>query len=235
MTTEDEALPDGATGSMRAEPTGAEPRPESPAALTISPQTQAPASGEMTPIAPAPAIPAAAALAAAQQPPTPTPPPAPSPSWQQPVQPAGPAPGIEFGGPAQRLAAYVVDVVIISIVTFAVLVFAFILVGVGINGNSGLSALVGIFLMVVALVIGLAYFPWFWHRSGATPGMLLFGLKVVRDRDGGPVTTSQALVRLIGYWVSAAVFYIGFIWIFVDERKRGWYDLMAGTVVIRER
>jgi len=33
--------------------------------------------------------------------------------------------------------------------------------------------------------------------------------------------------------VMLAVF--GFIWILVDERKRGWYDLLAGTVVIRER
>ena len=28
------------------------------------------------------------------------------------------------------------------------------------------------------------------------------------------------------------VFYLGYIWIFIDKRKRGWQDLIGGTVVI---
>jgi uncharacterized RDD family membrane protein YckC len=43
----------------------------------------------------------------------------------------------------------------------------------------------------------------------------------------------SAILRLIGYWVSGAVFYIGFIWIFVDKRRRGWMDLIASTVVVK--
>ena len=39
--------------------------------------------------------------------------------------------------------------------------------------------------------------------------------------------------RLIGYWISGIVFYLGYIWIFIDKRKRGWFDLIAGTVVIK--
>ncbi len=58
-------------------------------------------------------------------------------------------------------------------------------------------------------------------------------VKVVRDRDGGPITWGPAILRLIGYYVSALVFYIGYIWIFIDKRKRGWHDLIAGTVVIK--
>ena len=42
-----------------------------------------------------------------------------------------------------------------------------------------------------------------------------------------------AILRLVGYWVSGFVFYLGYIWIFVDKRKRGWFDLIAGTVVIK--
>jgi uncharacterized RDD family membrane protein YckC len=29
------------------------------------------------------------------------------------------------------------------------------------------------------------------------------------------------------------VFYLGFLWVFVDGRRRGWHDLIAGTVVIK--
>jgi len=38
--------------------------------------------------------------------------------------------------------------------------------------------------------------------------------------------------RRIGFWVSHLVFYLGFIWIFVDKRRRGWMDLIGGTVVV---
>ena len=55
---------------------------------------------------------------------------------------------------------------------------------------------------------------------------------VVRDSDGGKISGAQAFVRMLGMWVSAAVFYIGYIWIFIDARRRGWHDLIAGTVVI---
>ena len=46
-------------------------------------------------------------------------------------------------------------------------------------------------------------------------------------------SAGAAILRLIGYWISAIVFYIGYIWIFIDKRKRGWHDLIAGTVVIK--
>lgn len=26
---------------------------------------------------------------------------------------------------------------------------------------------------------------------------------------------------------------IGYIWIFIDKRRRGWHDLIAGTVVVK--
>jgi len=26
---------------------------------------------------------------------------------------------------------------------------------------------------------------------------------------------------------------VGYIWIFVDKRRRGWFDLIAGTVVVK--
>jgi uncharacterized RDD family membrane protein YckC len=57
---------------------------------------------------------------------------------------------------------------------------------------------------------------------------------VVRDVDGGPLSIGQAVIRLIGYWVSSAVLYLGFIWVLIDKRRRGWHDLIAGTVVVKQ-
>ena len=63
--------------------------------------------------------------------------------------------------------------------------------------------------------------------------MKQMGIKVVRDEDGGPVSTGQAILRLVGYWVSGFVFYLGYIWILIDKRRRGWFDLIAGTCVVK--
>ena len=85
-------------------------------------------------------------------------------------------------------------------------------------------------LAIVAVALG--YFPYFWSRTGQTPGMNAMKIKVVRDADGGPVTIGAAILRVIGLWLGLAVFYIGVIWIFIDKRKRGWQDLIGGTVVV---
>ena len=85
-------------------------------------------------------------------------------------------------------------------------------------------------LAIVAVSVG--YFPYFWSRDGQTPGMSQMKIKVVRDADGGPVTVGSAILRFIGLLIGLAVFYIGVIWIFFDKRKRGWQDLIGGTVVV---
>ena len=148
----------------------------------------------------------------------------PSGTWQAPEAQAGPAPGMEFATPGARLVGYIVDIAI-QFVLFLLLAGLSIVLG----AIFPLFAIVG-GLAIVALSIG--YFPYFWATSGQTPGMAMMKIKVVRDADGGPLTAGAALLRWVGFWVSHFVFYLGFIWIFLDKRRRGWMDLIAGTVVI---
>lgn len=146
------------------------------------------------------------------------------PGWQGPPPEPGPAPGLRFGSVGSRLVAYIVDVVVVGVVLFAVA-----LVGAALFATVPLLA----FLPFVAfLVIPFLYFPYYWSHGGQTPGMRMMGIRVVRDRDGGPVTGGQAILRLIGYYVSGTVFWLGFIWVLIDKRRRGWHDLIAGTVVV---
>lgn len=162
--------------------------------------------------------------------------------WQAPQEEAGPAPGVKFASHGGRLAAYIIDGLIVGVVYF---VFFFVAFAVFIGGarvgdfedgvpTRAAAAFFGLFGLVflVGIAVGLVYFPFFWVRSGQTPGMRPFGLYVVRDTDGGRISTGQAILRLIGMWVSAIPVYLGFIWIFIDPRRRGWHDLIAGTVMI---
>ena len=145
-------------------------------------------------------------------------------SWEGPPAEAGPAPGIEFASPGARLVGYIVDI-LIQFVAFVVLGVLTIVLGVIFFPLAILSS-----LAIVALAIG--YFPYFWVRSGQTPGMSIMKIKVVRDADGGPITWGPAILRWIGFYISHLIFYLGFIWIFIDKRRRGWMDLLGGTVVI---
>jgi len=95
-----------------------------------------------------------------------------------------------------------------------------------------LLPVIWVLAFVAIIAVSLGYFPWYWTHGGQTPGMKLMRIKVVRDADGGPLSTGQAILRLVGFWVSSLAFYIGFIWIFVDARRRGWPDLFGGTIVV---
>lgn len=161
--------------------------------------------------------------------------PAPS-AWQPPVdQVVGPAPGIRFAGHGARLLAYLLD----TLIVFAVIALLFaVLGGVALGAarveSFGLAAGGIVIFVLVVLAIGFLYFPFFWWRGGQTPGMRVFRIRVVRDRDGGPISGGQAALRLLGYWVNGVAFYIGFAWILIDQRRRGWHDLIAQTVVIED-
>jgi uncharacterized RDD family membrane protein YckC len=172
-------------------------------------------------------------------------------AWPQPAEQRGPAPGVEFAGAGARLGAYILDVVILGLVVSAIVVVSMLpIIGTIVSrvveqpdywsDSSAWSQLGGgigfaIIGVVAASLVGLVYFPWFWARGGQTPGMRAAGIRVVRDRDGGPIDGGTAVLRLIGFWISGAVLYLGYLWIFVDERRRGWHDLLAGTCVISAR
>ena len=146
-------------------------------------------------------------------------------AWARPVEPEGPAPGVAYGGAGERLLAYIIDGLVVLVANLVMFLAALLLLFIALP--------VGILVFLAIFVVDIAYFPYFWKTRGQTPGMRQFQLYVVRDRDGGPITTGQAILRLIGYWVDGVVFYLGFIWILIDSRKRGWHDLIAGTVVIK--
>ena len=65
--------------------------------------------------------------------------------------------------------------------------------------------------------------------------MMPLGLRVVDEKTGETISMGKAFLRLIGLVISIAVFYIGVIWILFERRRRGWHDLIAGTIVVGER
>ncbi|HJS24159.1 MAG TPA: RDD family protein [Pyrinomonadaceae bacterium] len=80
-----------------------------------------------------------------------------------------------------------------------------------------------------------AFFEWIWN--GQTPGKRWLKLRVIRE-DGRPITFWEAAVRnlLRSFDMMPLPFYsIGLISVFSTTRDQRVGDMVAGTVVVRER
>jgi uncharacterized RDD family membrane protein YckC len=94
-------------------------------------------------------------------------------------------------------------------------------------------------VMILALFLTFAgyfaFFEWLW--SGQTPGKRWMKLRVIRE-DGRPITFWEASVRNLirSLDMMPAPFYsIGLICVFMNGRDQRVGDMVAGTVVVRER
>ncbi len=126
-------------------------------------------------------------------------------------------PGQEYGHFWPRLAAWLIDVIIVGVINL--------LLSLLFRGYLGI-------LLVYALDI--AYPVYFIGKQGATPGKQLLGLRVVTE-SGLPMTYGRAFLReILGKIISGLFLCLGYLWIAWDERKQGWHDKIAGTLVIQE-
>jgi len=93
-------------------------------------------------------------------------------------------------------------------------------------------------LVVIQAVIFDGYFAVFeWIWRGQTPGKRWLKLRVIRE-DGRPISFFEAVVRNLLRLVDFLIppFYsIGLISVFASARDQRVGDLVAGTVVVRER
>lgn len=139
-------------------------------------------------------------------------------------------PSEAYAGAVSRLAAYVVDLAALSAVLSAgsaiVAYLIAIVTGqdVDLTDGRGLAA-------VWWAVASFLYFAGSWAITGQTPGMALFGVRVVRP-DGTAASTRAAVVRTLAFPLSVALFGLGFVGILVQAQRRALHDLIAGTVVV---
>jgi uncharacterized RDD family membrane protein YckC len=93
-------------------------------------------------------------------------------------------------------------------------------------------------LVIMQFVIVNGYFAIFeWLWRGQTPGKRWLKLRVIRE-DGRPISFFEAmtrnLLRVIDF-IFPPFYSIGLISVFATERDQRVGDLVAGTVVVRER
>ncbi|HMJ74286.1 MAG TPA: RDD family protein [Solirubrobacterales bacterium] len=97
------------------------------------------------------------------------------------------------------------------------------------DGVSGFALAVG---SATWIALGGLYLVVFWSLAGQTPGMRFFGIRLGTDGRGLP--PRKSLRRLVGLFLAAIPFGLGFLGVLFDERRRGWQDRFAGVDVLYE-
>jgi len=81
-------------------------------------------------------------------------------------------------------------------------------------------------------ILILAYSVWMDGTYGATVGKMVLKLKITKE-NGKKITYSDALLRRLSSYLSAAVLFLGYFNVIWDEKKQGWHDKIAKTVVVK--
>ena len=78
------------------------------------------------------------------------------------------------------------------------------------------------------------YFGYFWSRRERSIGMGMMNIRVTKT-DGHRLSFLMAGLRgSLGYYISALIFGIGYLWFFVDQKQETWHDKIFDTVVLKE-
>ena len=165
------------------------------------------------------------------------------------------APGLSFADTPSRFVGYVLDSIIVSIVGSIIAGILGLGRGTVVTSGSTTSAnyaVTGGAFLVPYVVVGFAYFVFFWSGGRrATPGQQLFKLQVGNAFDGMALTATQAIKRWFALGTFLSLFSIlpaiyplaslvELVWVIAlfvttvrSPTKQGFHDKFANSAVVR--
>lgn len=138
-----------------------------------------------------------------------------------------------YAGFVTRALAFAVDAAVINVVAITVGV----VVGLGLsvlNVPDGVVKALAVVGGAAYVIWSIAYFVTFWSTTGQTPGSRLMRIRVRPAHGAGGLKPRRAVLRLIGLTLAAIPLCAGFVPILFDDRRRGFQDWLARTVVMHE-
>ena len=131
---------------------------------------------------------------------------------------------MEYAGFWRRFVAYLIDSILLSVVTFLLLL----LLG-AIADDAG-----AVIAYIIATVGWFLYFAYFESSANqATVGKTALGIQVT-DVNGARLSFGKALGRNLAKILSALILYIGFIMAAFTAKKQALHDMIAGTLVVKK-
>ena len=134
---------------------------------------------------------------------------------------------VRYAGFWPRLAANIIDSIWLYGIIYAMLWF--------LNGSDIFSSEASytpsrfVFEWIIPMIVVIA----FWVIKSATPGKMIFKLRIVDAETHQAVSIPRLFLRYIAYFLSMLPLCLGFLWVAWDKKKQGWHDKIAKTVIIR--
>lgn len=138
-----------------------------------------------------------------------------------------------YAGFFVRLAAFLVDMIIVNVGLMAVNVPKWIL-----SWNSPNNILVRDFIFqysvldIVIYLLTVLYFVLFTYYTGSTLGKKLFQIRVISTQERKLTLFEVVYRESIGRFLSAVVMQLGYLLVLVQKEHRGVHDLLSDTCVI---
>ena len=139
-------------------------------------------------------------------------------------------PPLAYAGLSVRIVAFAGDFLALVFLDVAVAI----VVGFPIGLIFGLAAeSIALLELGLWLIARFLYFA-FWESSSycATPGARACHLQVFDEVTGDPPTFSQASLRSVCRFFSAALFGLGWLPVFLHPKRRALHDILSGWVVV---
>lgn len=140
----------------------------------------------------------------------------------------------QYAGFVTRLIAFLLDIVILTAI-YGVTISAAQLIteffSLDLKDFITTHTWLGMLTVAVSLLFPVAYYVFFWVLIGQTPGKAFMGVRIF-GINGGRIGLAQAMLRYVGYFLSTALFFAGFWWVLIDNRRQGLHDKLARTVVV---
>lgn len=150
----------------------------------------------------------------------------------------------EYAGFLSRAAAFVTDMIIISLIVLVINWFVPAMIKQVIrfdlqNCAASTRFTISFYsctaiqwgLIVFSILFAPLYTIFFWIFAGQTPGKYLFGLRVVR-LNGNHMNLLVSVIRYLGYAVCIVSLGLGFLNVLINNRRQGWHDMFARTCVV---
>lgn len=134
---------------------------------------------------------------------------------------------VKNAGVAVRLAALLYDALLVLGLWFIIGII-FVAINAGEHADPHNP-----FLPSALFIATLWFNTHFWRRGGQTLGMRAWRLRLL-NRNKGPLTLTQCMLRFLVAIASLGLLGIGYLWMYFDKDGLTWHDRYSETHIIRE-
>lgn len=139
-------------------------------------------------------------------------------------------PQLRYGGFWIRVCACIVDGIVLQLIQLPITIINGVVVAS--NPDSMAASLSQIVATLLGLVIGVLYYALFVWKKSATPGKMVFGLKIINADGSDGISLGKAVGRYFACLLSGLLVGVGYLMVAFDDRKRGLHDRICETLVV---